>query len=196
MDKPKFVIGCLHGCCQTIEIIKLYLTNMLSIAEKENKKAGYDKFTFHFLEADHPHDDGGKTWYSKMLNVDDIKVGIPYDPTYVLPTLKKVDEFVKKYNINVLLGFSQGGNVVDSYVRYMENDISSVIIISGYSFVDPESKPVNVNFIDVFSDEDDVVPSDMHPTNYVADRITIIKHEKGHRIPGNPVIRKILSLIQ
>jgi len=196
MEKPKYIIGCLHGCCQNNEMFKSCLKNMLSIASKENKKAGYDKFTFHFLEADYDHPDGGKTWYSKVLDVNDIKVGIPYDPTFVIPTLKKVDEFVNKNNINVLLGFSQGGNVVDSYARYMENEISTIIILSGYSFVNPEAKQVDVNFIDIFSDCDDIVPSDKHPTNYNSNKTTIIKHDKGHKVPGNPIIRKILSLIQ
>jgi len=43
--------------------------------------------------------------------------------------LNDIDIYIKENKINVLIGFSQGGNVV-----LFENDIKCAIIYSGYTF--------------------------------------------------------------
>ena len=100
---------CLHGCCQSEEVFRSYLKNMMRICKKE--------MNFFFMEGRFDHPDGGKTWYPKPLVVKDIG-NIEYTPGLVGDTLDLVHEFIIANDIAVLLGFSQGGNVIDAYLNY------------------------------------------------------------------------------
>lgn len=180
---------CLHGCNQTEAMFRQLMKNYIKLGEKQYN------LKFHFIEAKYDHPDGGKTWYNKALDVTEIG-SIKYDEELVNDTLNDIDELIKSYGISVLLGFSQGANVVDTYLSHRDHSrIKCAVIMSSYSLVDPEREEVDVPVLGVVSEEDEVVPHHLNPTDYVESRV--LKHDKGHKLPTrNPQIREICIFMQ
>lgn len=190
MSLPTFRILCLHGCCQTSEMCKSVLKNFIEICNKDKSA----KFEFYFMEGKYVHPDGGKTWYNKPLVVADIG-NINYDENLVKDTLEDVHSFVLEKDINILMGFSQGGNVVDTYLHYHDHpNIKKAVILSSYSLNDPNRNIVDdVSVLNLISECDTVVPHHLYPKNYTSS--TLIMHDKGHKIPGNPIMRQVKDFI-
>ena len=189
-NKQIINVLCLHGCNQTEAMFKDLLRNYIRLGEKQYG------LMFHFMEAKFDHPLGGKTWYKRPLNVADIGK-IVYDDDLVGETLDDLSRAIDEKHIDVLLGFSQGANVVDTYLAHKEdNRVKRAVIMSGYSFVDPNRKQeIDVPVISVVSEADDIVPHDLNPTNYRDQHI--IKHDKGHKLPtSNPVIREICGFME
>jgi predicted esterase len=94
------------------------------------------------------------------------------------------------------MGFSQGGNVVDCYLKYREHpQIKKAIILSSYSLVnDSEPSVLDVKVLNVVSKIDEVVPWNLYPKNYADAQL--IEHDKGHKIPGNVILRQIKDFIK
>lgn len=68
-------------------------------------------------------------------------------------------------DIHVLLGFSQGANVVDTFLAYKGNPrIKCAVIMSGYSLVDPKRVSHTIPVLGVISEIDDIVPHNLNPT--------------------------------
>jgi len=192
MENQKIRVLCLHGCNQNTEIFSGYMKNMMRICKKT--------IEFFFLEAEYDHPIGGKTWYHKPLNVPDIG-SIEYSNELVGDTLEKVQQEIVKNNIDVLLGFSQGGNVVDAYLAYelpkhKENRPKKAVILSGYELVDKERKKDDqeVPVMSIFSDEDDVVLSKHRPVKHK--NLNELKHDMGHKIPRSDDVRRIKEFIE
>ncbi len=115
----------------------------------------------------------------------------------VKDTLDDIDKLIIDNDITVLLGFSQGANVVDTYLSHREHaGIKCAVIMSGYSLVDPGRKDkVDVPVLGVVSEADDVVPHDLNPIDYVSTKV--LTHNKGHKLPtSNPQIREICVFMQ
>lgn len=190
---------CLHGCCQTAAMFKDILKHLERIGAQQDLK-------FFYLEANFDHPNGGKTWFYPPLNVADIGK-IPYDPVAMMPTLLDLDaalsSIIKNENIDVLLGFSQGGNLVDTYLNYFnvvverekKKKIRCAIILSGYSFVDDKrSVKLDIPLLNVLSKTDEIVPYRLAPSMY--NHITILEHDKGHKTPtSKPQLREIVQFI-
>lgn len=182
---------CLHGCCQDESMFRSLLKNWIRIGEKDHN------LEFHFLQAELPHSDGGFTWFTSELDVSAIGT-IEYSRALCNPCLERVHAYVVDHQIDVLLGFSQGGNVVDTYLwRYdMYGPVKRAMILSGYELAHTDPTPNNngkhpplaVPMLSIYSDADDVVSSKLRPTGYV--ELTEYAHSKGHRLPtGNKLIR-------
>ena len=135
---------------------------------------------------------GGKTWYN--IEIDITQIGyIEYNEHIVKTTLDELDDYINNLNIDVLLGFSQGANVIDTYLVNRKNSIKCAILFSGYSFVDSCRQLPNTPVMNVISDSDIIVQSKYAPfyTN-----MTIKKHDKGHKLPtSRPFIREIIEYI-
>jgi len=117
----------------------------------------------------------------------------------VSDTLCDIDALIAEHNITVLLGFSQGGNVVDTYLAYRNNpNIKCAVIMSSYALVDEDRsslmEKVNIPVLTVSSAADVVVPQTLtpiYPTTFA------LEHDKGHRLPTKkPSIRKICIFMQ
>ena len=185
-----FNILCLHGCNQTKEMFESVMKNFVNIVSKD------PRFSVTFIQADYVHPDGGYTWYHLPLVVKDIGT-ILYSEELVKPTMDKLQQIITEKNINVLLGFSQGGNVVDVYCKYFNKNkhITKAIIMSSYSLVnDNEPQVDDMPVLNIVSKSDVVVPHNLYPKSYV--NSYLIEHEKGHKIPGNPILRKIKDFIE
>lgn len=185
-------ILCLHGCHQTLESFK-----NVSVMQELIRFGNKEKINFHFIEGkyDHPNG-GGKTWYHIPLVLSDIGK-IKYDPTLVNDVLDDLDKIIEELNINVLLGFSQGGNVVDTYLRYRGNKkIKCAVIFSGYSLADSDNNYISdVPLLNIWSKSDDIVPYNLAPSSYK--NITTIEHDKGHKLPtSKPMLRNIIGYIK
>lgn len=180
---------CLHGCNQTQEMFEGLLKNFIKFGEKQYN------LKFHFTEAKYDHPLGGKTWYNRPLNVAEIG-SIPYDAALVSDTLDDIKQIIQKENIHVLLGFSQGANVVDTYLAYRDSaNIKCAVLLSGYSLVDANRQPVDVPVLTVISESDDIVPAKFNPTGYKENQV--INHDKGHKLPTqNPQIRQICTFMR
>ncbi len=194
METPVNVL-CLHGCNQTEEVFRGLLRHFIKLGEKQYN------LKFHFIEAKYDCLQGGKTWYNRQLDVAEIG-SIPYEYDLVNDTLDDIGKIIKEKNINVLLGFSQGGNVVDTFLGYRDlnnyPNIKCAVILSGYSLVaNPKFLRYNPNIpiLGVVSDIDTIVLPKFNPTHY--QETSLLKHEKGHKIPTRkPQIREILTFMQ
>jgi predicted esterase len=192
MSKKEINILCLHGCNQTKEMFEGLTKQMREIATTycKNKKC---EMIWHFVEAEYDHSLGGKTWYNVELDVP--KIGtIEFDHAMANPTLEMIDKVINDLNINVLVGFSQGGNVVDTYLVNKENHIKCAVIFSGYNLVDDNRKvDVETPVMNVYSDSDMIVPSKFMP---IYKNMELRAHDKGHKLPtSKPFVREIIDYI-
>ncbi len=181
---------CLHGCCQDAKIFKSLLKNYIKFGERDNN------LKFHFIEAQYNHPDGGKTWYNRPLDVSKIGL-IKYDEDLVKQAMEQISTYIRDNNISVLVGFSQGANVVDTYLQTTtDNYINKVVMFSGYSLVSDEKKnKVDISVMNVYSREDTIVPYKFRSTNY--SQITDTVHDKGHKLPtSNPVVKNICKFME
>lgn len=152
---------------------------------------------FYFIEGMYDYIDHGKTWYNKPLVIEDIGK-ITYDGELIKECMIQIDQFVIENDINALLGFSQGGNVVDTYLRsdcLGKMKIEKVVIISGYSFVYPtEISLLQTPLLSIFSANDEIVRPEFKPVFYK--NIEEIEHDKGHKIPTQkPILRRICEFL-
>ena len=173
-------ILCLHGCCQTTDILQNLMRDYIKIFPSDTK--------WYFIEAKYDHSRCGKTWFQPELSLDQIGKDVV-----------EMDEITTKINenkINVLIGFSQGGNVVDCYLRLFNNDnIKCVVILSGYSFPKLIKNPVILPILYISSEKDEIVSKNLIPTDYT--NMTLILHDKGHKIPTQKtIIKQILEFIK
>lgn len=189
---------CLHGCNQDKIMFE-------SITKDFTKILGQANIACDFIEGKYDHPNGKKTWYSVPIDVpqilnlqkdnilpDDIST-LKFD-NYIMTTLNELDEYVTKNNITVLIGFSQGANVIDSYLAYKNNKIKCAVLFSGYSLVDPNRKKVKCPVLNVVSEQDIVVPCVSAP--YLFEQLSVIKHDKGHKLPSSkPTLREICLFI-
>lgn len=192
MSNETINILCLHGCNQTQEMFERLTKQMREIATTFCKSKNCD-MKWHFMEAQYEHSNGGKTWYNIELDVS--KIGtIEYDHDMVNPTLETLDVMINSLNIHVLLGFSQGGNVIDTYLVNRINPIKCAVIFSGYSLVDENrNNNCQTQIMNVYSDEDIIVPS-KHMPIYI--NMTLKSHDKGHKLPtSKPYVREIIEYI-
>jgi len=191
---------CLHGCNQTRAAFEGYLKALVAMGVKHHE------LEFVFLEARHDHSQGGKTWYARELDVGQIGK-LELEPAMVEPTLLDVHAAVLAHGIDVLLGFSQGGNVVDAYLASRPSSpVKCAVIMSGYELLDPARPTVRVPLLSVMSaadpsgppnpaHEDPVVPAALAPSHY--ERVEVLRHTKGHRIPtSRPQLRAICTFMQ
>ena len=180
---------CLHGCNQTEGMFRDLMKNYIRLGEKQYG------LKFHFMEGQYDHPNGGKTWYNKPLDVKEIG-SIVYDEELTKDTLCHLDRLIDENQIDVLLGFSQGANVVDTFMTHAKHpNIKRVVLMSGYSLIDPTNQTVNVPCLSVISESDTIVPHLLNPTNYKKSHV--IPHNKGHKLPtSNKTIRDICEFIQ
>lgn len=176
---------CLHGCCQTQKMFADILEPYVRLGKKQN-------VNFFFCEAKYDHPRAGKTWLSVPLELSSIGV-IEYPRDLCEEVFFDIDEMIQQHDISILLGFSQGANMVDTYCQYRRNpQIKKVIIMSGYSFVDPNRTLILIPALIVNSKGDEIVPKDLSPRDYIL--IKEIVHDKGHKIPVKaPIVREILD---
>ncbi len=187
---PECHVLCLHGCNQNTEAFTGYLSNFSRILKKYN-------VVLHYLEAPYDHPRGGKTWLAVPLDIADIGIQ-KYDQETleINKTLDMIHTEIVKNNVSILLGFSQGGNMVDLYLGYKNDDnmIKKGIVISGYYLVDADRKNNDtVSVLIIESDSDDIVKPEYSPQHYKNKET--IKHDKGHKIPGSEILRKIADFI-
>lgn len=178
---------CLHGCCQSGEAIAHYMKNLIKICES---LANID---FVFLDAQYDHSVKGRHWFPEQLEIEKIgKIAIS-DVTWG-PTLDYVEEAITTQQPDVVIGFSQGANVLDTYLSKKDSyGIKRAVLFSGYSLMDDERKPRDLPVLVVHGTNDEVVPFELYP-RYPHTRL--IEHTKGHALPSSkPVLREIAKFI-
>lgn len=180
---------CLHGCNQTKSMYESILKSLVKIGTKSHD------LEFFFIEAEYEHPLGGFTWYNRPLEVKDIG-SIEYDDDLVRSCMDQIQRAIDELDIDVLVGFSQGGNVVDTYLATHEDTrIKRAIIFSGYELNNKDRQTVKIPTLSVYSEEDTVVESKHRPSHY--EILSEFKHEKGHKHPtGNPLQRSFCEFIK
>lgn len=182
---------CLHGCNQTQSAFEGYMKNFIKLGKQYN-------LNMNFIEAKYDHPIGGKTWYHKPLVVEDIG-RIEYDQSLVQNTLDDIYNIIEEKDISVLFGFSQGGNVIDTFLTYRgHSNLKCAVILSGYNLVNSErdkfTDKIDIPVLLVGSDDDTVVPYEFTPTYKNSFEL---KHNKGHKLPTkNTEIRKICKFME
>lgn len=171
-------IGVLHGCCQNSEMAKNLFRDYVKKIKLVQPTA-----KFYFIEAQYEHSEKGKMWYRTQLELN--RIGSNDIPdSDVIETLQYIENIVREKSINCLIGFSQGGNLVSTYLRLCNNDlhIQRAAIISGYDFPKYTNNPIGslTSLVFVTSDFDEIVKSNLTPTTDTKN--FTLKHEKGHII--------------
>lgn len=173
-------ILCLHGCRQNKKIFKQLME--VFITKSEN--------TFFFIDGLYNHSQQGKMWYRRELQLKDIGKMI-HDPSLTMKTIDQINDEITKNNIDMMIGFSQGANVIDTYLQLTHDDrIKRAILMSGYSFVGI-SRNCITPVITICSETDDIVDPKYNP--YFINSENIV-HNKGHKMILNKTIRKTLGL--
>jgi len=173
-------ILCLHGCRQTGDIFRKLLKF-------------FTRDTIHnyfFVDAPYEHSEKGKMWFKRELLISEIGI-ITHDLVGIDNTIMQINNVITQNNINMLLGFSQGANIVDTYLQ-LTNDkrIKKAILISGYSFPNIK-RTFDIPVIIVNSTVDDIVNPKYTP---VYPNSTKYIHDKGHKIPFTKTFIKQLDL--
>lgn len=170
-------IAVLHGCCQNSEMIE----NLLKDYIKKVKKTNGDNQVY-FIQGQYIHRDRGYMWYRTHLELD--RIGSDDIPeSDINETLDYIESFIKEKEINCLIGFSQGGNVVSTYLRLRNGDshITKSIIMAGYDFPRYVNLPIIVSkLILIYSEEDKIV--DYKLTESISSEAIKLSHNKGHII--------------
>jgi predicted esterase len=177
-DKPCVLV--LHGCCQGT-----LLRGTIDIASYGKKL--WHKLSKHYrvVFAFAPHvfvdaetgKERGKHWFAKQLEVDQIPVGIPYSEELTSTTLDRLHATIGTFDARVLIGFSQGSNVIDTYLAHHPDThpVDCVVLFSGYGLTCDDRKEVDVPCMMVGCPEDDVVP---WPPRFVSyETIETIEHD-------------------
>jgi predicted esterase len=175
-NKEEMNVGILHGCRQSSEVISSLLKDYVKKLKTYNPSA-----SFFFLDGAFDYSEFGKMWYRTELCLEGIGTDdIP--EADIESTLDYVSSFVKTNKINIFIGFSQGGNVIDSYLRLRNIDthIQTAIIMSGYSFPRYQNLMVSIPVLFIASQSDEIVPFSLLPSGYT--NKTLMEHDKGHKI--------------
>lgn len=169
-------ILCLHGCRQTANIFNFILSPF--IIKSEHK--------YYFINGQHKCGEGNM-WYSEKFKVGESN----YIPKIVDPTLHQISNAIQDNNINMLLGFSQGANVVDTYLQLSRDArIERAILFSGFSFKNITRDSL-VPVITVYSKTDNIVDPKYSPV-YINNRTLV--HNQGHKMVVNETMRNALRL--
>lgn len=183
-----------HGCRQnserSISLFRHYV-------KKIKKQFSYATFTY--LDGQYDHTDRGKMWYKTLLDLCRIgKDDIPYSD--ITSTLDYLEENIRINNINILIGFSQGGNLVSTYLRKRNSDlhIKRAAIISGYDFPAYTEESLKVErLVLVFSRDDEIVDYHLTPAIKIPEDSLIMEHCKGHKVnqQGSFITQFITNLL-
>lgn len=185
---PPTKVLCLHGCNQSEAMFQSLLKGWKKILAQHNLE-------LHYIQGAREHHLGNYTWYEEDLDVDQIGVA-EYHEELVKPCLERVHSYIHENGITALLGFSQGGNVIDTYLSQYEGvtPIQRAVILSGYELVDPGRKALATPLLSYYSEADTIVPARFRPKNY--ENLIEVAHDNGHKLPkGNPAIRKLCNFL-
>ncbi len=189
----------LHGCRQNSQIYMKIMDNYIKKIMKSGSKVyGLDGPFDYNGELDDDVDQqimtNQKMWFETRLRLENIGLDdVPHDQINF--TLDYLQKEIELHDIDILIGFSQGGNLIDTYLRLRNLDfrIKRVIILNGYTFPRYRGLIPNVELcIIVTSKNDEIVPMDKLHNNY--SKSLFFEHEKGHKIKTNSTfIRDIVD---
>lgn len=200
--KPIHVL-CLHGCRQDAKMFESILRDYIKIGSKSHN------LMFHFLEGAYDDPLKGKTWYSRPLDVAAIGA-IPYESDLVASAMVQLDKAIDRCKATVLLGFSQGGNVIDTYLHHHggTTKIERAVLCSTYPLVSwtptpsavdvyDQRPPLDLPVLSVYSSsssDDSITPPAFQPTAYSP--LHTMTHTKGHKmVTSKPVIREMCAFM-
>lgn len=202
--KPTVLV--LHGCRQGKLDDLSGSVDVYSYARTLHKKLRTKYGTLYALAPHTFYDEEtgcerGRHWFEKQLKIEDIPGGIDFDEELMMPTLDMLHETISKFNVSVLVGFSQGANVIDTYLAHhpAPHPITSVVLFSGYGFKCDDRRTVDVPCLLVGCPEDNIVP---WPTQFVSyENTKAITHIgrplKPHSLPKSAkVYTKVAAFIK
>lgn len=143
LEDNRVTVLVLHGCCQGNLIPSPSgeeKIDIMSYGKVLWKKLGktrrivFARAPYLYLEENGmPR---GLHWYPDQLDVADIPKGIPYNPKRHYPTLESLHKTIEQVGVDVLVGFSQGANVIDTYLAHYNEPfpLSHAVLFSGYGF--------------------------------------------------------------
>ena len=178
---------CLHGCGMSGLLFKKLCKPFIYKAERRNIRLIFPDASYN------------DQWYHRPLEIADIGKKLPTTDIKELtePTMLYIDMLIEMYNISALLGFSQGGNVVDTYMHIGKNRnrIKCQVVMSSYSFFCADDTTVIVpNTMIVASPEDHIVSID--ETRKIPHSVSV-EHSKGHKVPTtSSKVRLIVDFLE
>lgn len=202
---PILRIGALHGARQDVATFESTCRTLLRKLRQHwlSLHGPEAEVELHLLPAPYAHPERGGMWFATHLCLSQIGSNF-VDDADVGDTMDIVQAWVRARDITMLVGFSQGGNVVATYLRLRNADrhIDRAIIVSGYDYPRyVHDFPIEVErLVIVYSDQDDVVSghytSDLVHTVSDTTHVCLVSHDHGHRmsIPASG-ITQIVALV-
>jgi predicted esterase len=176
---------CLHGRGHTISSFKVATTSLRKRCQDIN---------FAYLEGPYVYGNGRS--YCDIDNDIKTVLNLDYNERILSKSLELLDTKIKDNNITMLLGFSQGGLLVDTYLRkYALNNtqIKKAVIMSGFSFKDLVNINENVHVFNIVSPVDIIISPIYAPKHYKY--IKTGNHQYGHRIPKGEILDDIREFL-
>lgn len=151
-------IYCFHGCGQDIDIFK----SLLSSLQKNLKE-----HTWIFLKGNYSKDEGGWGWYN-------------YNENSIF-SVQKLINIIKNPSESVLIGFSEGAQMVLDISQYIP-ELKGVVALSP-SYGDKPIQMIKCHVILITSNNDDKIMKKYKKQwkKYI-DFCTSFEHNKGHKI--------------
>ena len=180
---------CVHGSGQTAANFR-HLMQPFKMAGERNG------IQFFFIEGPFLHPSHyGRMWYPCPIT-DMRHTVLPRN--VVARACEQVAEAVHKHDINALMGFSQGGSLVDTYLHHCwesPTPIQKAVIWAGYEIQLPGRRVIDVPLLSIVSPQDAIVPAEVAPRHY--QDIETVVHDKGHRIViTNSFVGRICSFLK
>lgn len=175
-------IGFLHGCRQDSDIMR----SLFAKYEKKIKKK-FPNSKFFYIDSQYVHHEKGRKWYKSNLELDRIGSNdIPDEE--IINSVNYLQAVIESRDINFLIGFSQGANIITTYLRLnkVNYNIKLAIIISGYDFPKYSHIPIEIPMLFIGSEQDTIVNIDLKPTNCI--NMIDILHERGHIVPQQSLL--------
>ena len=179
---------CLHGCGGDRDSFRYTLRRF-------RHRDKHDGVRYIFCDAPYDNESGGKKWYETLLSLPPSKEYLTYNANDCADTLDIIARDIIKYDIHVLLGFSQGANVIDTFLSHRNApSIKCAVLLSGYSFASTDRCAICVPILVATSSCDTAIPSALQiPQKGMA----LIHHTNGHAVDrGRNTMRKIIQFIR
>lgn len=171
---------CLHGIGQRAAQFRIICKDLVKTCIRAN---------FLFAEGTLDHNDG-KSWYP-ITGLLDKRI---YSKDEMDGAFKLIDKMIIDNNCTAVIGFSQGGSLLDAYLNHHSTKyVSKAIFISSFSYPGYTTPIKSVKAMNVIGKRDLIVPEKYKPYNY--ENIKTIYHPGGHIFPGGKVINEICDFL-
>lgn len=185
---------CLHGCRQNADDFRKHLKDFCKISKNA-------KINLFFIDGPFNHQIRGKTWVIREKEQNDEWLPDFYDPAKYQMSIDIIIDNIITHNCTVLLGFSEGACMIDTFLRTQHKILSKLthcVLMNGTSFPNAPieiNSAISLDILSVISENDMIVKISDKPIYDSTFKESILHHDKGHNIPRIREQRIIIAFI-